>query len=256
MKNEALILKAQQGDPKAEEAFIKEYIALVKKTVASLPNLNQNHYDDLIQEGCIGLTEALRRFDVSLNIEFSTYVMYWIKKYIDMGLVKLNFQMYMPQRTMLSYSQVDKVVQRVYKETGVIPDPEEVAEITGKTLKEVLNCYYQIPKIQYYDSTAVNNNDDKTSSFLDVIASDENISKWYENTALQKDLSKILSKFNETTQRAIILKFGLFGEQEHTYEEVGETLHLTRQRVEQLFKDVKTKIRNTPYMETTLRSYL
>ena len=60
--NNALIKAAQAGNSQAQNELVKENIAYIKKIVGSIPNLNQSYYDDLVQEGCLGLLKAIEKF--------------------------------------------------------------------------------------------------------------------------------------------------------------------------------------------------
>ncbi|MBS3741957.1 MAG: sigma-70 family RNA polymerase sigma factor [Candidatus Cloacimonetes bacterium] len=72
-----------------DEEIIKKYLPLVKK-IASKYSYNDVPYDDLIQEGTIGLWKAWQRYDESREAKFSTYAVYWIKKMISEAVEKDN----------------------------------------------------------------------------------------------------------------------------------------------------------------------
>ena len=67
-----LIEKAQKGDPQAMDALVRTHLALVKYVVRRYLNRGRE-YDDLYQMGCLGLVKAIRNFDTSFDVRFSTY---------------------------------------------------------------------------------------------------------------------------------------------------------------------------------------
>lgn len=85
LTNESLCALAQSGDTAAQNQLIENNLPFIQKTANSiLPQCNDGRIDadDLIQEGCLGLMEAVSRFDIEKGVQFLTYAAYWIKKFM------------------------------------------------------------------------------------------------------------------------------------------------------------------------------
>ena len=250
-----LIRQAQSGNLEAQNQIVKDNIAYIKKMVAAVPNLNQNYYDDLIQEGCLGLLKALTKFDTQKKLEFLTYATPWIRKYISDGLTKMSYHIHLPAQIVISYTKVANYINEYFKRTDDLPTEKDIIEHTGLTVEQV-KTVRTFPAVQFYSSTAVNNNDDNEVTVLDNLVSDDNVQEWAVKESLKKDIHNILQTFDERTRYVITLAYGLEGENPHTYDEIGKSLNLTRQGVEYILKTAKKKIKDTPSMSNLLRTYL
>ena len=250
----AIILKAQAGNTQAQEAIIKENIAFIKKVVGNIPSLNQADYDDLVQEGCLGVLKAIEKFDTQKKNKFITYASHWIIKYIYEGLAQTTFHISYPLAIRVKYLKVLNYINKYFEEYEDYPTVEEISENTGIPFNQLKdNSTY--PQVQLFVATAVNNNDDKEITILDGLASDEDVQAWATKESLKKDIHNILKTFDERTRTVIILTYGLEGETAHTFDEIGSELNLSRQRVQQILKEAKKKITSNPDMVNLLRSY-
>ena len=252
--DKATIIAAQNGNSKAQEAIIKECLAFIKQWVSKIPSLNQADYDDLVQEGCLGVLQAIKKIDVNKKNKFITYASHWIIKYIYEGLAQTTFHITYPSQVRVNYLKVLAYVNKYFALYEDYPDAEEISENTGIPLSQLKdNSVY--PQVELFSATAVNNNDDKEVTILDSLTADDNVQDWAVKESLKKDIHNILKTFDERTRTVIILTYGLEGETAHTYEEVGNSLNLSRQRVEQILKEAKKKIKSNPSMVSLLQTY-
>lgn len=249
-----LIRQAQSGNLEAQNQIVLENLAYIKDMVSKYPAVNQNYYDDLVQEGCIGLLKAIKKFDTNRKTDFLTYAGHWIRKYIFDGLFQSS-NVHYPAQIILIYTKVHNFVTEYFKRMDDLPSEEEIIERTGIS-QEQLKVLKTLPSIQFYSSTAVNNNDDNEVTVLDNLVSDDNVQEWAVKESLKKDIHNILQTFDERTRYVITLAYGLEGENPHTYDEIGKSLNLTRQGVEYILKTAKKKIKDTPSMSNLLRTYL
>lgn len=250
----AIILQAQAGNLQAQDNLIKEHLAFIKTLVGKLPHLDQNYYDDLVQEGCLGLLRALTKFDPNKGTEFLTYATPWIKKYISDGMGTFYHHIKFSVSEKNHYIKVHNFIDDYFKSIGDFPTAEEISENINLPLDKVQKIL-QYPTVQLFSATAVNNNDDNEVTILDSLADDDNTQEWASKEDLKNSIHLALSILDERSRKVISLVFGLEGETSHTYEEVGQTLNLSRQRVEQIIKMAKTKIKESPDISVRLQSF-
>ena len=250
----ATVKAAQAGNSKALNEIIKANLAYIKTLVGKIPELNQAYYDDLVQEGCLGLLKALEKYDINRKTTFLTYATSWIRKYISVGLSQCSYHIQLPAHMRAKCLKIITYTNKYYDEHKDYPTDEEVSEATEIPLEQI-KTKYAFPQIYYFNATAVNNNDDKEMTFLDLLESDDNVQKWAMQEDLKREIHRALQTLDVRSREILILTYGLEGESVHTYEEIGKTYNLSRQRIEQILKVAKNKIKSNPYISTTLRSY-
>lgn len=93
-----LHIRASKGDKTARNQLLEHHRPLVISSVKKLNLKCEDKFNDVVQEGVLGLVEALERFDPTRGIKFSTYAYPWIQKYITAGLDISNNIIWIPQQ--------------------------------------------------------------------------------------------------------------------------------------------------------------
>ncbi len=198
---------------------------------------------DLIDEGNIGLIEAVDRFDYTKGFKFSTYSTWWIRQSIIKAIADKGRLIRLPVHMLNTIKKCYFVSKQLMQQYGREPTPEEVAKYIGLP-KEKVTEIMQIA--QEPGSIEVPVNDDGSSELGDLIED----SKGYEYeekiffVALQKLIKQVLNKLSLREKRIIELRFGLDGEGPYTLEETGKILGITRERVRQIQKSTLKKLQN------------
>lgn len=212
---------------------------LVKSNLRLVVSVAKKYYNreipfiDLIDEGNIGLIEAVKRFEYRKGFKFSTYGVWWIKQSILKEISSKKHIIRFPlhiARLIKKNAQVSKyLTQKLNRE----PTAEEIAKemnIDRKTLDSVMIFTQSMSSIDsfYKDSENININqyiEDKKSPFphQEVFAE-----------SLKETIAEALKLLNERERKIIILRFGLYGKEPKTLEDTGKELNITRERVRQI----------------------
>jgi RNA polymerase sigma factor (sigma-70 family) len=179
----------RQGDETALEDLTLFYLYLVKLWVNRIHrNADWANPEDLIQEGTIGLINAIRRFDPDRGFEFSTYAQYHISGAIYHS-PELTRSISRDQYK--RYDMIRKVIDRMAQELGSMPEVREVAEEVGLTVKQVENAL-QAMYIAF--AGELPDTDELSQMYNDMVADQERISLIREE----------ISQLDEREQRIII----------------------------------------------------
>lgn len=219
-----LLEKIKNGDTEAREKFIQGNLRLVLSVVQRFSGRNESA-DDLFQIGCIGLIKSIDNFDISLNVQFSTYavpmIIGEIRRYLrDNNIVRVSRSV-----RDLAYKTI-QVRERLTKETGKEPGIEEIAKELETTPEDIA---FSLDAIQ--DPVSLQEpvyNDGADSIYImdqvkDVKNTDE---LWAENITILEAMKKLSDK-----EKLIVNKRFFDG---RTQMEVAEEIGISQAQVSRL----------------------
>ena len=197
---------------------------------------------DLVDEGNIGLIEAVERFDYRKGCRFSTYGTWWIKQAVIKALAENGKAIKIPIHLLNTIKKCFSIARQLTQELGREPSNAEIAEylrIPKSRVEELISLSWDPTSL---DTPVAGENPTRLSDLIRDDASEKPFESAFA-LALQDTLAMVLDKLNEREMRIIKLRFGLDGEGPFTLEETGKILGITRERVRQIQERALVKLK-------------
>jgi RNA polymerase primary sigma factor len=221
------ILETQEAKNELIQANLRLVISIAKRYAnRGTPFL------DLIQEGNIGLMQALVRFDYRKGYKFSTYASWWIRAAILRAFAEKSRTIRIPNYLFEIKGKFRSSLKSLMKKLGREPSSEELCKDTGIPLQDV-------EKILNLGAEPISLNmpiGEESSTLGDLIADEQSVSP--SDLLLEKDLiyhtRKLLSSLSPREEKILRLRFGIESNGEYTLGEIGRQFGLSRERIRQI----------------------
>jgi len=228
----ALARKVRAGDQEAMQELVKRNLRFVISVAKKYQNRGLP-LTDLIGEGNVGLLTAARKFDPDQGVKFISYAVWWIRQAILAALARQGRTVRVPLNRTADLSRIVRTAEYLRQTLRREPTPEEISDATKLSLEVVQSL------------AALNTGDVRLDAPLDPDGDRSLIERFIaedlpdtEDQAMDRFLSDEIEQALGTLQRrdakVLRLYFGLDGGREHTLEEIGGMLGVTRERVRQL----------------------
>src|SRR5919112_1220376 len=243
----ALSRRVRQGDQRARKKLIEWNLKLVVSVAKRYREMGVP-FEDLIQEGNIGLMRAVERYDPNRGFRFSTYATWWIRQAVGRAVSDKGRTIRLPAHMGERLRKVGRAAGDLSAELGRAPADEEVAERLDWTADEVRQVKAIIPDATSLDEPA--SNGDGASSLGDLLAGEEAsdapdavVVREMEATGLREAIERLPEK----ARYVLLRRYGLDDHEPPTLAELAAELELSRERVRQLQREaeqlLKTGIR-------------
>ena len=237
-----LELRIQQGD-EAKKQLIESNLRFVVFLAKQFETQNVSLLD-LIQSGNIGLISGIDHYDPDKGFRLTTYVGWWIRQSIMRDLANTGKLIRLPANVLDKLRKVNNAFAKLEQITSGQVTRNDVSELTGLDVQTIEKLQRLPQDICSLDNQVL---DDESTTFGDMIVSDElGPDELYEykflSEALHATMEEVLSPREIIV---IVLRMGMDGHKAHTLEEVGNILHLTRERIRQIERTALRKMRTT-----------
>lgn len=240
-----------QSIDKAKQEMVRANLRLVL-SIAKRYRSRGMTFDDLIQEGNLGLIKAVERFDHTRGNRFATYATWWVRQSIVRGIYDKSRTIRLPVHFIELSNLFYKVNYRLLKELGREPTPAEIAE-RAKLPLEKIQMVLALAAHPISIETPVGEGEQMLGDLIE----DESALSPHEEYSY-KELSVItqvfLSRLKPREEKVLRLRFGLCGRPPETLEEIGKTFNLSKERIRQIQKRALRKLRDARQQALASRS--
>jgi RNA polymerase primary sigma factor len=244
--------RARSGNVQARERLIERNLRLVVAVAKRYRGMGLP-FEDLIQEGNIGLMKAAERFDPEMGNRFSTYATWWIRQAIGRAIEDRGRAIRLPVHAGEKARKAARTRRGLSAQLGRKPTDEEVAQKLGWSVGEVRAAIELLADVVSLDRPV--NSEDGTPGFGEFLE-DERASEVPEAVIQQMEnaqLKEALEKMSNRERHVLVRRFGLDGRESVTLAELGAELGVTRERVRQLQRKAERDLRGRLTLERCRR---
>ena len=209
---------------------------------------------DLIQEGNLGLMKAVDKFEYRRGYKFSTYATWWVRQSVTRAVADFGNTIRIPVHMTESYNKLRRQKQKFLQQHGRQPTEQELADLTDLPLSKVLLLMQSMRGVESIDAPI---GDEEDATKLDFVKGSErdDPSVAFQDRSMVECINKTLNDLQPREAQVLRLRYGIGTNQDHTLEEVGRMLGLTRERVRQIEATAIRRLRQ-PEKSGTLKDYL
>ena len=231
-------------DGEADDAKNRIVEATLRLAVCIAKKYRERGLDllDLVQEASIGLLQAVDHFDWQRGVKFGAYASWWMQQAIGCGIANHGRTIRLPAYILSEIRKVNRAEASLHQQTNREPSRKEVADASGLSVDRLLlldQLTANTVSLESYTSSG-------QGGIEDFVACEKSPNPLAELTRqnLVDEVKKALTELPPREQQIVSLRYGLENGKEHSLQEIGSLLNLSRERIRQLEMRALNRLRH------------
>jgi RNA polymerase primary sigma factor len=236
-----LAKRIRKGDQIAADKLVRSNLRFVISVAKQYQNMGLN-FEDLINEGNIGLIKAAHKFDETKGFKFISYAVWWIRQSIMKAIAEKSRVVYLPLNKINSITKINRIASELENELGREPSALEISEEAEMDIDDVEDCMKYSNRHISMD-TPINEEGDTLYEIFEN--NQERPDADLMMDSLKSNIQTVLKSLPKRESMILEKHFGLNGETPMTLEEIAEMMDLTKERIRQIKQKTLKKIKHT-----------